>query len=90
MKNKIIELLDNWKVNKHKQELIADELLVLCGVMLSLPDERINEKAEEYADALNLTGLQREACIEDLKASSKWRWLEIEKVLKGNEAYEQV
>lgn len=32
MKNKIIKLLDDWKVNKHKQELIADELLVLCGV----------------------------------------------------------
>jgi len=32
MKDKIVKLLDDWKVNKHKQELIADELLILCGV----------------------------------------------------------
>ena len=33
MKDKIIKLLDDWKLNKHKQELIADELLILCGVV---------------------------------------------------------
>ena len=33
MKDKIIKLLDDWKVNKHKQELIAEELLILCGVV---------------------------------------------------------
>ena len=32
MKDKIIKLLDDWKVNKHKQELMAEELLILSGV----------------------------------------------------------
>ena len=39
MKDKIIKLLDDWKVNKHKQELMAEELLVLCGVMKSLKEK---------------------------------------------------
>ena len=34
MKDKIIKLLDDWKVNKHKQELMAEELLILCGVVV--------------------------------------------------------
>jgi hypothetical protein len=38
MKYKIIKLLDDWKVNKHKQELMAEELLILCGVVSSSCD----------------------------------------------------
>ena len=34
MKDKIIKLLDDWKVNKHKQELMAEELLILSGVVV--------------------------------------------------------
>ena len=33
MKDKIIKLLDDWKVNKHKQELMAEELLFLFSVV---------------------------------------------------------
>ena len=40
MKDKIIKLLIDWKVNEHKQELMADELLVLCGVVKPLKDNR--------------------------------------------------
>ena len=32
MKDKIIKLLSDWKVNEHKQELMAEELLILRGV----------------------------------------------------------
>tara|TARA_R110000824_G_scaffold235212_1_gene423921 strand:+ start:111 stop:371 length:261 start_codon:yes stop_codon:yes gene_type:complete len=35
MNDKIIKLLDDWKVNKHKQELMAEELLILSGVVKS-------------------------------------------------------
>ena len=40
MKDKIIKLLSDWKVNEHKQELMAEELLILCGVVDSLPSDR--------------------------------------------------
>ena len=50
MKDEIIKLLNDWKVNEHKQELMAEELLVLFGVSkrLSLDDYNITyiEKSE--------------------------------------------
>jgi hypothetical protein len=45
MKDKIIKLLDDWKVNKHKQELMADELLILFGV--SIAEGQLCEICEE-------------------------------------------
>tara|TARA_R110000751_G_scaffold93304_2_gene182330 strand:+ start:5859 stop:6086 length:228 start_codon:yes stop_codon:yes gene_type:complete len=46
MKDKIIKLLSDWKVNKHKQELMAEELLILCGVVKSFTAEQILEELE--------------------------------------------
>jgi hypothetical protein len=88
MKKEIIEIINKARLeNTTKADVFAQELLDLFIVRLSLPDSEINQKAEDYADALNLTdALQREACTEDLKAAAKWRWEEILKVLNGNEA----
>ena len=87
MKDELLKILEDTNANHIDAETALEQVLDLFIVRLSLPDSEINDKAEEYADALNLTdALQREACTEDLKATAKWRWLEIEKVLKGNEA----
>lgn len=87
MKKEIKEILEQTFAYNVENDKVAQELLDLFIVRLSLPDNEINQKAEEYADALNLTdALQREACTEDLKAAVKWRWEEILKVLNGNEA----
>tara|TARA_R110000851_G_scaffold95891_3_gene208204 strand:- start:610 stop:795 length:186 start_codon:yes stop_codon:yes gene_type:complete len=53
MKDKIIKLLDDWKVNKHKQELMAEELLILSGVVKSLPCGDCENYAE-YDGALKI------------------------------------
>lgn len=87
MKKEIKEILEQTFAYNVENDKVAQELLDLFIVRLSLPNNEINQKAEEYADALNLTdALQREACTEDLKAAAKWRWEEILKVLNGNEA----
>lgn len=87
MKKEIKEILEQTFAYNVENDKVAQELLDLFIVRLSLPDDEINQKAEEYADTLNLTdALQREACTEDLKTAAKWRWKEILKVLNGNEA----
>ena len=88
MKKEVTEIINKARLeNTTKADVFAQELLDLFIVRLSLPDSEINQKAEDYADALNLTDeLQREACTEDLKAAAKWRWKEILKVLNDNEA----
>ena len=88
MKKEVTEIINKARLeNTTKADVFAQELLDLFIVRLSLPDSEINQKAEDYADALNLTDeLQREACTEDLKVASKWRWKEVLKVLNSNEA----
>ena len=59
MKNKIIKLLDDWKVNKHKQELMAEELLNLCGVVKSFycQTKRCDKSKNKQCDQCGLVEL---------------------------------
>ena len=69
MKDKIVKLLDDWKVNKHKQELMADELLILCGVMCSLDFQEIENlvRLKHFEDSDY--GNNKERCKELLEDS---------------------
>ena len=44
MKDKTIKLLDDWKVNEFKQELMAEELLILCNKMKNTEIKLILQK----------------------------------------------
>jgi hypothetical protein len=50
-KDKIINLLEDWKVNTHKQELIADDIVCLFNEQSKQMQQRIKE-LEDCANTL--------------------------------------
>jgi hypothetical protein len=56
-KDKIINLLKDWKVNTHKQELIADDIVCLFNEQSKQMQQRIKELEEVITKALNISHL---------------------------------